>query len=46
MSSHGVASGMDEKAHQKTYSGFIGLMKWGTVAAIIVAAVVVYILVN
>lgn len=24
-----------------TYSGFIGLMKWGTVASIIVAAIVV-----
>ena len=42
----GVASGMDQKAHEKTYSGFIGLMKWGTVASIIVAAFVVYLLVR
>ena len=32
---------MDPKAHEATYSGFIGLMKWGTVAAVAVTAGVV-----
>ncbi len=36
-----MSSGNDYKAAEKTYSGFIGLMKWGTVATIIVTAFVV-----
>jgi hypothetical protein len=31
----------DLKAHQETYSGFLGLMKYGTIASAIVAAIVV-----
>jgi hypothetical protein len=34
----------DMKAHEQTYTGFIGLLKWGTVASAIVAAFVVYLL--
>ncbi len=26
---------------EKTYSGFVGLMKWGTIASVLVAALVV-----
>ena len=32
------------KAHEQTYTGFLGLLKWGTVASAIVAAFVVYLL--
>ncbi|MFW2831257.1 aa3-type cytochrome c oxidase subunit IV [Sphingomonas sp. ID0503] len=31
----------DLGAHQHTYSGFIALFKWGTVAAVAVTAIVV-----
>ncbi|MFB0873280.1 MULTISPECIES: aa3-type cytochrome c oxidase subunit IV [unclassified Sphingobium] len=31
----------DIKAANETYSGFVGLMKWGTIASVAVAAVVV-----
>lgn len=34
-------SGMDMKAHAGTYDGFIAMMKYGTVATAIVAAIVV-----
>ncbi len=37
---------MDQKAHQKTYAGFIRLFKWGTVVALTVAALAVYLLVR
>lgn len=29
------------KSANETYQGFVGLMKWGTVASVIVAAIVV-----
>lgn len=35
---------MDTKAHEKTYVGFLGLLKWGTIAALIITAIVVLIL--
>ena len=31
----------DFKAHAGTYAGFIGLMKWGAVVAVIVAFIVI-----
>lgn len=31
----------DMKAANETYSGFVGLMKWGTIASVAVAALVV-----
>lgn len=36
-----MASGDNMKAAEATYSGFIGLFKWGTIAAALVAALVV-----
>ncbi|WP_129586355.1 aa3-type cytochrome c oxidase subunit IV [Sphingomonas montana] len=34
-------SGMDEKAHVATYTGFLNMAKWGTIATIIIVAIVV-----
>jgi len=31
----------DLRAHQETYSGVMSLLKWGTVASAIVAAIVI-----
>ncbi len=31
----------DMRAHQETYSGVMGMLKWGTVASAIVAALVI-----
>lgn len=36
-----MTSGNDMKMAENTYSGFIGLMKWGTIVSVIVAAIVV-----
>lgn len=36
-----MSSGQDIRAAQSTYTGFIGLMKWGTIACVIVAAIVI-----
>lgn len=36
-----MASGNDMKAHESTYSGFLGLVKWTIVLVAIVAAIVV-----
>lgn len=32
------------KAHSGTYDAFIGMMKWGTVAAFIITAIVVFLI--
>lgn len=37
---------MDTKVHEKTYSNFLALAKWGTIVALIVTAVIVVILVD
>ena len=42
---HQVAE-MDYPAHERNYSGFIKLFKWGTLATAIIAAVVIYIIAN
>lgn len=46
MAGNAVVSGMDHKAHDRTYSGFVSLFKWGTIASIIVTVFVVAILVG
>ena len=40
------ATEMDYPAHERNYSGFIKLFKWGTVAAAIIAAIVIAIIAN
>ena len=37
-----MASGNDEKAHESTYSGFIGMVKWGVIATALVAVFVIF----
>lgn len=37
-------SPMEIKAHERTYEGFLSLLKFGTVACLIVAALVVYLI--
>ncbi|HEY0625951.1 MAG TPA: aa3-type cytochrome c oxidase subunit IV [Allosphingosinicella sp.] len=34
----------DQKAHVRSYSTFVGLMKWGTILSFIAAAIVVLII--
>jgi len=34
----------DFKAHQGTYAGFTGLMKWGAICAMIIAFIVILII--
>jgi hypothetical protein len=36
-----MASGNDMDSAKETYTGFASLMKWGTISAVVVAAVVV-----
>jgi hypothetical protein len=36
-----MASGNDMKSAESTYHGFLGILKWGTIAAAIVTAVVI-----
>lgn len=43
MATNGIVQ-MDQKAHAKTYSGFISVMKIGSVVAAIATAVVVYLI--
>ena len=40
------ANEMDYPAHERNYSGFIKLFKWGTVAVAIIAAIVIAIIAN
>lgn len=39
-----MASPNDIKASQQTYSGFISAAKWGTIASVLVTALVVYLI--
>lgn len=39
-----MAGGNNMKAHNATYEGFLGMLKWGTVATVLVTALVVYII--
>lgn len=36
-----MASGNDMKAHNSTYTGFLGMLKWGTIITIAITALVV-----
>lgn len=37
-------SAMDYPAHEKTWVGFVALMKWGTIATVAVTALVVFLI--
>jgi Bacterial aa3 type cytochrome c oxidase subunit IV len=39
-----MASGNDMNAHQSTYSGFTGLMKWGVIVSVLITALVVFLI--
>ena len=39
-----MASDGDIKAHETTYSGFTALLKWGTIASVIVTMIVVFLI--
>ncbi|PKB25025.1 aa3 type cytochrome c oxidase subunit IV [Novosphingobium kunmingense] len=36
-----MASGNDMKSHNSTYTGFLGMLKWGTAVTIAVTALVI-----
>ena len=40
-----MAGDMDIKAHNQTYGSVIGMLKWGTVGCVIVAAIVIWLIV-
>ncbi len=35
---------METKAHEQTYDGFLRLLKFGTIASLLIAALVVYLI--
>jgi len=39
-----MSSSHDMKSSQQTYTGFLGAAKWGTIAAIAVAVLVVFLI--
>ena len=39
-----MASGNDMKAHESTYTGFLGLVKWGSILTALVTVLVVYLI--
>ncbi|MCC6924823.1 aa3-type cytochrome c oxidase subunit IV [Novosphingobium sp.] len=41
-----MASGNDYKAHNATYEGFLGLVKWGIVATVLVTVFVIFMITN
>ena len=43
--SYTTADGMDYPAHEATYEGFIKLVKFGTIAVVIILALMAYFLV-
>jgi hypothetical protein len=43
MAAEGEAN-KDFRAHQGTYAGFIGLMKWGAVVSVIIALIVILVI--
>ena len=43
---HPTATEMDYPAHERNYSGFLGLFKYGAIATAIVAAIVIYVIAN
>ena len=45
MAAEGEAN-KDMKAHQGTYAAFTGLMKWGAIASLIIAMIVILVIRN
>lgn len=43
MADHGTTGG-DIKAHSATYGRVMGMLKWGTVACVLLTALVVYLI--
>jgi len=43
---HPTATEMDYPAHERNYSGFLTLFKYGAIACAVVGAVVIYIIAN
>jgi hypothetical protein len=43
---HPTATEMDYPAHERNYSGFLKLFKYGAIACAIVGAIVIYIIAN
>ena len=43
---HPTATEMDYPAHERNYSGFLKLLKYGTILSAIVAAIVIFIISN
>jgi Bacterial aa3 type cytochrome c oxidase subunit IV len=41
-----MAGGNDMKAHEGTYSGFIGLVKWASIITAVVTAFTIYMIVT
>ena len=41
-----MADGNDMKMHEGTYSGFIGLVKWGSIVTLLVTAFTIYMIVS
>lgn len=39
-----MAGNGDLKAHESTYSGVIGMLKWGTVGCAVIAALVIWLI--
>ncbi len=36
-----MASGNDMKSHTSTYSGFLGMLKWSSIATVVITAFVI-----
>ena len=43
---HPTATEMDYPAHERNYSGFIKLFKYGMIASAVTAAIVIYVIAN
>lgn len=41
---HPTATEMDYPAHERNYSGFLSLLKWGAIGAGLAAALVIYLI--
>ena len=41
---HPTATEMDYPAHERNYSGFLTMLKWGTIVSAFFAALVVYLI--
>jgi len=41
-----MADNGDIQEHSQTYTGFVGLLKWSTIATFVIAAIVVLLIAN